>query len=208
MKYSLAATIVIAVFVLITSVSFVLVILQPVLSKDAFIHFSSFKDPKIRSLLLLKVAESNILTINGNTYLKANITINNNNNNKFNLNNTLAPLTLEGFKEGLDIKNNLKENEAMLFNFQQPGKYPFWMHGMKFPIDIIWIDSSKEVIYIEHDLQPCITDLACPSYSPDQDALYVLEVAAGFSQRHNITIGTKVDFQLKVPIVPLDFFKS
>jgi uncharacterized membrane protein (UPF0127 family) len=153
---------------------------------------------------LLKLAESNILKINGNTYLKANITINNN----FNLNNTLIPLTLEGFKEGLDIKHNLKENEAMLFYFQQPGKYPFWMHGMKFPIDIIWIDGSKRVIHIEHDLQPCITDLACPSYSPDKDALYVLEVAAGFSQRHNVSIGTKVDFQLKVPIVPLDFFKS
>ena len=202
MKYSLAA-IVIGMFLLITSFS--LIVLQPVLSKDAFIHFSSFKDPKIRSLLLLKVAESNILTINGNTYLKANITINNNN---FNLNNTLVPLTQEGFKEGLDIKNNLKENEAMLFYFQQPGKYPFWMHGMKFPIDIIWIDGSKRVIHIEHDLQPCITDLACASYSPDKDALYVLEVAAGFSQRHNITIGTKVDFQLKVPIGPLDFFKS
>jgi uncharacterized membrane protein (UPF0127 family) len=200
MKYSLAA-IVIAGFLLIASFS--LVVLQPILSKDAFTHFS-FKAPQTRNLLLLKVAESNILTINGNTYLKANITINNN----FNLGNTLVPLTQEGFKEGLDIKNNLKENEAMLFYFQQPGKYPFWMHGMKFPIDIIWIDGSKRVIHIEHDLQPCITDLACASYSPDKDALYVLEVAAGFSQRHNVTIGTKVDFQLKVPIGPLDFFKS
>ena len=129
MKYSLAA-IIIGVFLLITSFS--LVVLQPVLSKDAFTHLS-FKDPQTRNLPLLKVAESNILKINGNTYLKANITINNN----FNLNNTLVPLTLEGFREGLDIKNNLKENEAMLFYFQQPGKYPIWMHGMKFPIDII-----------------------------------------------------------------------
>jgi uncharacterized membrane protein (UPF0127 family) len=65
------------------------------------------------------------------------------------------------------------------------------MHGMKFPINIICIDSSNRIC-IEHSLLPLIyADIINrPIYYPDKDALYVLKVAAGFSQRHNIAIDT------------------
>jgi uncharacterized membrane protein (UPF0127 family) len=123
-------------------------------------------------------------------YLKANVRI-----NGFNL-IADVPTTNEGFQKGLDIKDHLNENQGMLFIFKEPGKIPFWMHGMKFPIDIIWFDKDKNVVHIEHDLQPCITDLVCPSYSPEKDALYVLETTAGFYQRHNVKVGTHMDFIL------------
>jgi uncharacterized membrane protein (UPF0127 family) len=65
------------------------------------------------------------------------------------------------------------------------------MHGMKFLINIIWIVAAIELC-IEHSLLPLIyADIINrPIYYPDKDALYVLEVAAGFSQRHNIAIDT------------------
>lgn len=125
-----------------------------------------------------------------NYYMKANVTI-----NGFNL-VVDVPITSDQFQKGLDIKDHLNENQGMLFIFKEPDKFPFWMHGMKFPIDIIWFDKDKNVVHIEHNLQPCITDLACPSYSPEKDALYVLETAAGFYQRHNVKIGTHMDFSL------------
>jgi hypothetical protein len=46
-------------------------------------------------------------------------------------------ITGEQTTKGLDIKNNLTENQGMLFVFQQPDRYGFWMMGVKFPIDII-----------------------------------------------------------------------
>jgi uncharacterized membrane protein (UPF0127 family) len=122
--------------------------------------------------------------------MKANVTI-----NGFNL-VVDVPVTSDQFQKGLDIKDHLNENQGMLFIFKEPDKFPFWMHGMKFPIDIIWFDKDKNVVHIEHNLQPCITDLACPSYSPEKDALYVLETASGFYQRHNVKIGTHMDFSL------------
>ena len=98
--------------------------------------------------------------------------------------------------KGLAVKNSLAENEAMLFVFDNEAQHPFWMKNMKFPIDIIWIGSDKRVVHIEHNLQPCSSELLCPTYKPVADSLYVLETVAGFAERHDITKGTPVDFEL------------
>ncbi len=99
--------------------------------------------------------------------------------------------------KGLAIKDTLAENESMLFVFPEPDDYRFWMKDMKFPIDIIWIDDDKEVVHIEHSLEPCAPVSFCPTYQPDRDALYVLETVAGFAQKYNVTDGTHVDFTLE-----------
>lgn len=94
--------------------------------------------------------------------------------------------------KGLSIKNSLNDSEGMLFPFEKPGDYSFWMKDMKFPIDIIWIDPNNKIVHIEKNLQPCIFFIFCPSYSPDANAKYVLEVNSNYTTRHNITIGDSV----------------
>jgi uncharacterized membrane protein (UPF0127 family) len=97
---------------------------------------------------------------------------------------------------GLSVKDRLDENEAMLFVFDYEAQHTFWMKNMKFPIDIIWIDSDKTVVYIEHNVEPCSSDIFCPVFSPDHDSLYVLETFGGFAERHDIVKGTIVEFEL------------
>lgn len=97
---------------------------------------------------------------------------------------------------GLDVRNNMTEAEGMLFPFERESEEGFWMNGMKFPLDIIWINSDKKVVHIEHSLPPCPDPLHCPTYQPSENAKYVLETVAGFAQRHNVTNGTQVEFQL------------
>jgi uncharacterized membrane protein (UPF0127 family) len=132
----------------------------------------------------------NATQIPADRYLQAKVIVNN-----FELIADLA-ITNDQQIKGLDIKDQLKENEGMLFLEKQPAKYDFWMRGMKFPIDIIWLDSNRVVVHIEHNLQPCVSDLDCPLYSPDKNALYILETVAGFSQKHNVNTGTQMDFHL------------
>jgi uncharacterized protein len=98
--------------------------------------------------------------------------------------------------KGLSIKDHLRENQGMLFMFDTPGKYDFWMKDMKFPLDIIWLDNNRTVVHIEHDLVPCHSDFQCPTYSSQKDSLYVLETVAGFSQKHRVNIGTRIDFHV------------
>jgi uncharacterized membrane protein (UPF0127 family)/Tfp pilus assembly protein PilF len=113
----------------------------------------------------------------------------------------MADIALTGKQQtkGLDVKNNLTENQGMLFVFQQPYRYGFWMKGMKFPIDIIWLDSNATVTHIEHSLKPCPpanSNLVCPLYFPEKDSLYVLETVSGFSMKHNVRLGTHVSLEL------------
>ena len=117
--------------------------------------------------------------------------------NGFELTADLA-ITDDEKTKGLAIKDYLKENESMLFVDEEPSRQSFWMKDMKFPIDIIWLNNNGTVVYIRHNLQPCIMtfDFLCPIYTPDKDSLYVLETVSGFSKKHNIKIGTHVDFQL------------
>lgn len=105
-------------------------------------------------------------------------------------------MTADQQGKGLSIKDTLKENEGMLFIFQKEDKYNFWMNGMKFPIDILWLDTAGKVVHIESNLQPCISEKDCPDFVPTKDALYVLETVAGFAERHDVKIGTDIDFQL------------
>ena len=99
--------------------------------------------------------------------------------------------------KGLGVKDSLKENEAMLFPFSKEGAHAFWMNGMKFPIDIIWLDGDKKVVHIEHSLDPCVPNSPCQTYTPRDDSLYVLETVAGFAQKYNVTEGTPVEFELE-----------
>src|SRR5919205_4644361 len=137
------------------------------------------------------------INIPDDRYLQARIIV-----NGFELTADLA-ITDDQKTKGLAIKDDLKENESMLFVYEQPTRLGFWMKDMKFPIDIIWSDSNGTVVHIEHNLQPCVSilktgssTLNCPIYTPDKDSLYVLETVAGFSQKHNVKIGTNVDFYL------------
>jgi len=125
-----------------------------------------------------------------NRYLKAKVTV-----KGFELNADI-PITGEQMSKGLAVKNQLKENEAMLFVFEKPDRHSFWMNDMKFPIDIFWLDSNGKVVYIKENMQPCISTILCIFYTPNTDSQYVLETVAGFTQRHNVSVGTNIDFEL------------
>ena len=94
---------------------------------------------------------------------------------------------------GLMYVEELDWDKGMLFVFDKPSIYKFWMKNTKIPLDIIWIDNSSEIVYI-YNAEPCKIE-ECPSFGPDIDAIYVLEVNSGYSQLHNISIGDYVDIQ-------------
>lgn len=94
---------------------------------------------------------------------------------------------------GLSGTPSLKESQAMLFVFDYPSSWPIWMQGMRYPIDVIWLDKNKTVVDIEAELSPS----SFPnSFEPNQAALYVLEVSSGFAQKHGVHVGAEAKFEL------------
>lgn len=100
-------------------------------------------------------------------------------------------LTEKDQEQGLSGRDNLKEDEGMLFIFSYINKYSFWMKDMKFPLDIIWISDDYHVVYIKENAMP---ESYPESFSPDMDSKYVLEVNAGFSKKNNLKVGDLVYF--------------
>lgn len=93
-------------------------------------------------------------------------------------------------EKGLMHREHLPEDEGMLFIFPQSGIYPFWMKNTLIPLDAIYISANGTIVDILQ-MEPCISG-PCPTYPPDAEALYVLEVNQGFSHRHGIAEGNQV----------------
>ncbi|HEX2036747.1 MAG TPA: DUF192 domain-containing protein [Chloroflexota bacterium] len=97
---------------------------------------------------------------------------------------------------GLGGHAPLGPTDGMLFVFEQAAPHAFWMKGMTFPLDIMWIEGGK-VVHLERDVPPSPpseTDLTRPVYTPSVSARYVLEVNAGFAAQHGVEVGTPLEF--------------
>jgi uncharacterized membrane protein (UPF0127 family) len=96
-------------------------------------------------------------------------------------------------QRGLSGRDSMATNHGMLFIFDHESYWSFWMNDMRFPLDIIWFDSNKRAVFIEDDLQACSSD-QCPIFTPPVEAMYVLEVNAGFVSAHHISLGDTFSF--------------
>jgi hypothetical protein len=97
---------------------------------------------------------------------------------------------------GLMFRESLPPDRGMLFINPQPGKYPYFMYQVQFPIDIIWLDKNRLITEIAPDTPPCSETSAskCPTYGGNQPSLYVLELNAGMAAKHNLSVGDRVEF--------------
>ncbi len=93
--------------------------------------------------------------------------------------------------EGLSGRDSLPQNSGMLFVFDTPGQYEFWMNEMRFPLDFIWLNENKVVQTDENIPAPpkdALPAFIRPEYAVDK----VLEVNAGFIKSASIKIGDEV----------------
>ncbi len=98
-------------------------------------------------------------------------------------------------EQGLSGKEGLSPNQGMWFIFPTSDAYIFWMKDMLFPIDIIWVNEGKIVDLAANVPPPAdLPPGPLPRYQPAEPADRVLEVSAGFAQRHGLKVGDSVEF--------------
>jgi len=104
---------------------------------------------------------------------------------------------------GLMFRRSLPEDRGMVFVFGSPGTYSFWMKNCKFPIDMVWLDGARHVVYVAEKVPPCKED-PCPTYGGMQKALYVVEMNAGQAAREKVVLGSTLEFKLPadLPVEP------
>lgn len=93
---------------------------------------------------------------------------------------------------GLGGRSALGSNQGMLFVFTESGIHSFWMAGMNFPIDIIWIGADLKVVDVDSNATP---ESYPATFAPKREAQFALEVPAFWAERNGIQEGTQVDIE-------------
>lgn len=104
--------------------------------------------------------------------------------------------------QGLGGVTSLADNTGMLFIFDTDDNWSMWMKGMKIPLDMIWVDSTYQVVHIEENVEPSTYP---DTFAAGQPVRFVIETPAFFVRNHNITVGDTV--YIPEPIQPLDLRK-
>ncbi len=93
---------------------------------------------------------------------------------------------------GLGGRDALAPGTGMLFVFNSDGRWGFWMKGMKFSIDIVWMEQDGVIVTVAHNVSP---DTYPAVLTPSAPARYVLELPADFADVHNLAEGQKIVLQ-------------
>lgn len=98
--------------------------------------------------------------------------------------------------KGLMYREKLGTDKGMLFIFETPHYYSFWMKNTKIPLSLAFIDLDFKITEIV-DLEPLDTALTVPS----QKISYVLEMNKGWFDKNKVKAGDGVNGIKKKPSI-------
>ena len=97
---------------------------------------------------------------------------------------------------GLAFRERLRPDGAMLLIFDESGPHTVWTKAFQMPVDLIWVDESKQIVHLVRNAQPC-HETTCPRFGPPPtNARYIIETEAGFIRRAEVQVGQELSFAL------------
>lgn len=102
-----------------------------------------------------------------------------------------TPFTRE---KGLSGVTELGPQQAMILAFPSDDTWRIWMKDMKVPLDIVWLDHDKKVVYSVKNASPD-TSTAEP-FIPSAPARYVVELPVGSIEGQHIRTGDIASFEI------------
>ena len=99
-------------------------------------------------------------------------------------------------QRGLMNRTELAAGRGMLFEFEQAALHRFWMFGTLIPLDIIWLDPDRRVVFISADTPPCESSNPgeCPTFGPQQPSRFVLELAGGQAAANGLQLSDRLEW--------------
>ena len=101
--------------------------------------------------------------------------------------------TVEKKSLGLGGRDSLPPDQGMIFIYDEPGVYGFWMKGMKFPLDFVWISAGK-VVEVTQNVPPLRQGFEGQAsvYQPQVPIEAMVEANAGWVKQNDVKIGDEV----------------
>jgi uncharacterized membrane protein (UPF0127 family) len=95
-------------------------------------------------------------------------------------------------KQGLSGVEKLNPGGGLLMKFDGDNTWGIWMKDMKIPLDIVWLNKDKQVVYIVKNASPELS--TSQTFTPKATARYVIELPAGGVDKAGIKSGMVADF--------------
>jgi len=93
--------------------------------------------------------------------------------------------------KGLMFREDMPENQGMLFTYDDELQRFFWMKNTPVALDIIFVDATYQIVKIHKNAVP-FSQNVYPSGVPVK---FVVEVRAGFSDRYPIETGNRISWE-------------
>jgi len=92
---------------------------------------------------------------------------------------------------GMMFREEMEEGQGMFFIFPVQEVRSFWMRNTYVSLDMIFVNRDNEIVTIQKNTAP----LTQNSYFSTQPAVYVIEVNAGFADRHGVGVGDGISWK-------------
>jgi uncharacterized membrane protein (UPF0127 family) len=102
--------------------------------------------------------------------------------------------TAEEMELGLSFRDKLEDGTGMVFVYAKPQPVMYWMKGMRFPLDFVWIARGVVVEITESVAAPTNENPVPKTVVPATDVDMVLEVNSGWVKAKGIRVGDKVEW--------------
>ena len=99
--------------------------------------------------------------------------------------------------KGLGERDSLPDRTGMLFIFPGGQASSFWMKGMRFPLDFVWIGEDCTVVDLTENVQhspPNAPSSELKIFESESPAAYTFEINAGEVSQFGVEIGDDVRF--------------
>ena len=99
--------------------------------------------------------------------------------------------------KGLGERDSLPDQTGMLFIFPGGQASSFWMKGMRFPLDFVWIGEDCTVVDLTENVQhspPNAPSSELEIFESESPAAYTFEINAGEVSQFGVEIGDEVQF--------------
>lgn len=99
------------------------------------------------------------------------------------------------YEQEIDLKNRelLKPHQGMLFLYSQADLRGYYMTDIRFPLDIIYINSDNRIVSFSENTTPLDDTTFLPSQVPVQ---LVLKINGGLSEEWVLEIGDRIEWKL------------
>tara|TARA_R110002049_G_scaffold174490_3_gene341699 strand:- start:744 stop:1220 length:477 start_codon:yes stop_codon:yes gene_type:complete len=91
---------------------------------------------------------------------------------------------------GLMYRDSMKDNQGMLFVFDDEQPRYFYMKNTRIPLDLIYISKNKRIVSFQKNAQP-FDESSLPSNVP---AKYVLEVNGGLVDKWGLNVKDSMNY--------------